>query len=186
MADRWRYHPRVEYGHSGHTIVVEVYFHRRDEKQLHPDQVRSALVALAKGQAPNMESRLRQQLSEAKRRQYQAELEKAQRKIAEWQAKLDKAARDVERYRRPDLVRDAEKRGRTAERQLNQWRRAEQSAIGKLAPTKGKGKGGEIVLGAVLYGSHDAEKKMRPADIRYLLGIVMQGHVKDIGEEKLS
>lgn len=186
MAERWRYHPRISYGRSGHTLHVEAYFQRRDGKRMTADQVQSALVALAKGKSPNMSDRLRRQLSDAKRRQYQAELDKAQKKIAEWQLKLSKAARDVERYRRPDLVRDAERRGATAERQLDKWLRDEQAALKKLAPTDGKERGGEIVLGAVLYGSHRPEKRMRQADIRTLLGIVMSGTIEDIGEEKLS
>jgi hypothetical protein len=182
--ERWRYHPRVSYGARGHEITVEAHFQRRDGKRMSADEVQSALLALAKGKRPNMGAPARN-LSDAKRRELTRELDRVQRKVAEWQAKLDKAIRDLERYRRADLVRDAERRGRAAERQLDKWGGDEQRILRKLAPTNGKDPGGEIVLGAVYYGSHDPYKKARQGDIRMMLGIVMSGYVEEIGEEKL-
>lgn len=64
----------------------------------------------------------------------EARLGAARSKLSEYEAKLEKATRDLERYRRPDLVRKAERAGRMAERKLTEYSERERRltvAIGR-------------------------------------------------------
>ena len=61
------------------------------------------------------------------------QLEQTRNKLTHWEAEADKAARDLERYRRPDLVKKAEQRGRMAERKLREYAKQERELTRRVA-----------------------------------------------------
>jgi hypothetical protein len=69
----------------------------------------------------------------AKKSDARKRLEQTRAKLAEWEAAADKAARDLSRYRRPDLVKKAERRGRMAEKKLREYAKQERDLTRRVA-----------------------------------------------------